>query len=95
MPARPCTGRMVAPLAAAVLTLGCGALRHPAAPDGAASRPSAAPTAAGVPDGAMIVEEFEDDACGAVTEVVAYWSGVLRACGVGFTPPGRGCVRLP
>lgn len=91
MPARPRTRWTVAMLAAAVLTLGCGALPDPANPDPAtpddtAPRPSAAPTATDEPDGTMTVDEFNNDADGAVTVAESYWSGVFQASGVAFTP---------
>ncbi|MEU8077724.1 neutral zinc metallopeptidase [Catellatospora citrea] len=84
MPARP--RWTIALIAAAVLTLGCGALPEPATPDDSAPQPGNAPTSARESDGAMTVEEFREDAGGAVNQAEAYWSGVFKASGVGFTP---------
>ncbi|WP_155368063.1 neutral zinc metallopeptidase [Catellatospora vulcania] len=84
MPARP--RWIVAFIAAAVLTLGCGELPDPAMPDDSAPPPSAAPTQSGEPDGTATVEEFNRDARGAVSGAETYWSGVFKSSGVAFTP---------
>ncbi|MEU7826386.1 neutral zinc metallopeptidase [Catellatospora sp. NPDC049133] len=77
----------VALIAAAVLTLGCGTLPDPdAAPDDSAPQPGAVPTTARASDGTTSVEEFRDDARGAVTEAENYWSAVFKSSGVAFAP---------
>ncbi|MEU8006829.1 neutral zinc metallopeptidase [Catellatospora sp. NPDC049111] len=87
MPARHRTRWTVALVAAAVLTLGCGALPDPTLPDDSTSPPPApAATPTAKVDGTKTVEEFEEDARDAVSLAETYWSAVFEASGVTFGP---------
>lgn len=91
MPARHRTRWTVALLAAAALTLGCGALPDPTLPDDSPA-PAASPPAAAQPDdspdrdGTSTVEEFQEDARDAVDGAERYWGAVFDASGITFTP---------
>ncbi|MEV4413349.1 neutral zinc metallopeptidase [Catellatospora sp. NPDC049609] len=87
MPARHRTRWTVALTAAAVLTLGCGALPDPDLPDDSTPQPDQPrPTATTQVDGTKTVAEFQTDAEDAVTLAERYWDAVFDASGVPFTP---------
>ncbi|MEV0458704.1 neutral zinc metallopeptidase [Catellatospora methionotrophica] len=87
MPARPRKRWTVALIAAAVLTLGCGALPDPALPEESASPPAAPQTTPTAKvDGTKTVGEFQEDAKDAVGLAERYWSAVFEASDVAFRP---------